>query len=105
MKCNKADIIAKRDRDFDSYAKLHIEKGKISLKDDFIIGDKVLVYREVLGDKLASNWSSGFEIELIISPGTYIVKKALKRLRAKQNSFEERYFSLKRGVSHTYLRI
>ena len=81
---NRAQTIANRDNHFEEYSKKHIEKGKIKLKESFIKGEKVLVFREVLGDKLASHWTDGFIIEDILGPETFIVTQGTRKLRANK---------------------
>ena len=81
---SKAEIIAKRDKNFDEYFKKHIERGKIAPKQTFIIAENVLVFREVLGEKLVSHWTNGFTVEEILGPETYIVSQGSKKLRANK---------------------
>ena len=82
IKCSKAAIIQARDDNFANYSRKYIEKGKRKAKDDFQEGDKVLLFREVLGNKLASHWTEGYTVEEILSSESYIVSKDGKRMRA-----------------------
>lgn len=74
----------RRDRNLIRYEERDIRKGKILIKQEFLTGDRVLVFREKLGEKLGSNWSGGFTITKKESPDSYIVTKGKTTLRANK---------------------
>ena len=55
-----------RDRNFIKYAEKHIFKRKKKCFKDYEIGEKVLVYWEVKGNKFSSGWKEGYKIDKIL---------------------------------------
>lgn len=55
--------------------------GKRSAPNEFQIGDRVLVFKKNLSNKLKSNWIQGFVIDSKIPPDAYIVKSKTSTLR------------------------
>lgn len=84
---------AKRDKKFYNYAKNNIEKGKILNKETYEIGDKVLVYKEMMGNKLAAKWLPGYEIKERILEDSYIVTKMGKKYRINKDYLKKENFS------------
>ena len=81
---DRPKIITARDEHFQKYAEKHIIKGKISAKNDYKIGENVLVFRKQLGDKLKSDWLEGFMIIEKITPDAYIVSNGKTKIRANK---------------------
>ncbi|MGL4342012.1 MAG: DDE-type integrase/transposase/recombinase, partial [Lactococcus lactis] len=63
----------KRDEEITKYYEKDIVKGKIQVKMEANKGDKVLIYKEKLGDKLGSCWEKGFIVEERVNDDSYIV--------------------------------
>jgi hypothetical protein len=79
----KSRLINERNLKFSNYSK-DIVKGKIVAKNDFRIGDKVLMYREILSDKLKSPWQTGFRVKRKVEPDAYILEKDGRDFRANK---------------------
>ena len=73
-----------RDDHFPTYAERDIIKGKRQAKNDYQVGDKVLVFRKQLGDKLKSDWKAGFSILEKITTDAYIVTDGKSKIRANK---------------------
>ncbi|KAF9752811.1 Transposon Ty3-G Gag-Pol polyprotein, partial [Nosema granulosis] len=58
-KYSRQDLIKQREINFKKYAK-SIIKGKIELKQNLQIGDKVLIFRDTIKDKLCEKWWPGY---------------------------------------------
>lgn len=91
-KVSKQELMSKKDRKFGKYSIKDIQKGKKCYKQLFKIGDAVLICKKQMGDKLGTDWSSGFHVVDKIGLDSYLVsdgKKVLKlnkvhmRLREK----------------------
>jgi hypothetical protein len=83
IKFTRLTLNKKRKEHFNKYKK-SIEKGKITAPSNFLIGDKVLIYREINNDKLKSNWQSGYEVTDIILPDGFMVKKDKSLIRVNK---------------------
>lgn len=81
---NRDTRFRERDRHHDRYARKHIVKGKKTARNDFEIGQEVLIWRKLLGKKLANNWHSGFKIVDKIPPDAYVVSNGTSTLRANK---------------------
>jgi hypothetical protein len=81
----QAGLQAIRDAHFQSYATKDIVKGRRSVKEEFIPGDNVLIYKERLGDKLGSKWIQGFAIKNSIPPDAYLVTNGRSQLRLNKS--------------------
>ncbi|KAF9760594.1 Retrovirus-related Pol polyprotein from transposon [Nosema granulosis] len=62
-----------------------IEKGKKRAKDTFRIGDRVLVYKKQLSDKIKAEWIPGYTILEKIEPDAYIVTKGTSKCRLNKS--------------------
>lgn len=69
----------RRNQKFTNYTKKHIENGKISCRNNYKVGDKVLMYKNGLQDKFASNWKDGFIIEKRIREDAYEISEGNKK--------------------------
>ncbi|KCZ81621.1 hypothetical protein H312_00945, partial [Anncaliia algerae PRA339] len=81
---DKQTLIDRRNEVFDKYAMINIGKGDILAFNNYKMGDKVLVFREKLGDKLANCWSDGFRIVKKCSSDSYIVESCESRIRVNK---------------------
>lgn len=92
-------LIKKRNEHFDQYSKKHIQRGKRSCFNNFKLGDKVLVFRKVLGDKLKNHWSDGYKITGLVNEDSYIVESKDSKLRANKKHLKLDTRSSEEGVS------
>ena len=72
MKINKENLIHKRQKIWDRYAK-EIEKGQRTLPYNLEIGDPVLIYKNPPGNKLKAKWIQGYKIIDKSPPDGYLV--------------------------------
>ncbi|KAM0687552.1 hypothetical protein COBT_001202 [Conglomerata obtusa] len=82
-------IKARRDKNFHLYAEKHIQKGKISNKTIYDIGDHVMVFRGHDSEKLKSKWLDGFTIKKKLHDNAYLVEKNLKTYRVNKNHLQK----------------
>ncbi|KAF9762243.1 Gag-Pol polyprotein [Nosema granulosis] len=68
------DIIDHRNRNFETYEKSMV-KGKRSIQRNLRIGDKVLIFRDLVGDKMAEKWWRGYVITDFIGDDAYMVRQ------------------------------
>ncbi|MGL5691848.1 MAG: hypothetical protein ACRDD8_13650, partial [Bacteroidales bacterium] len=82
-KINKAIQFSKQTRDdnFSTYADKNIRKGEVKCHSNFQEGDKVLIYKETLGNKFGTNWVPGFTITKKIHEEAYIVSNGERKIR------------------------
>ncbi|KAI4293446.1 hypothetical protein PAPHI01_2720, partial [Pancytospora philotis] len=83
-KTSKTAVLARRDQHFMKYAQRNIIKGQKRINEKLRIGDKVLIFREVLGDEFKNRWENGFIIKEIIAPDAYIVVNGNRILRVNK---------------------
>ncbi|MGL5773036.1 MAG: DDE-type integrase/transposase/recombinase [Bacteroidales bacterium] len=90
-KINKAIQFSKQARDdnFPTYADKNIRKGEVKCYADFQEGDKVLIYKETLGNKFGTNWEDGFIIIKKIHEDAYIVSNGEKTIRLNKIHLKE----------------
>lgn len=70
----KEDLIRKRDLNFEKYSR-EIQKGKLTIKTNLVPGDRVLIYRSLIGGKKSeAKWKNGHQIIKKSSEDSYIVK-------------------------------
>lgn len=69
----KDELLKRRQRVQQKYLK-DIIKGKVEIRDEFSFGDKVLVFKKNLKNKLLSGWTSGYIVIDKVEPYAYIVK-------------------------------
>jgi hypothetical protein len=67
-------LYTKRDACFEKYKK-HIIKGKVLLKCDIKVGEKVFVFRPKTSNKLKANWYGGFVVVDVVPPDAFLVRK------------------------------
>ncbi|MGL5708693.1 MAG: reverse transcriptase domain-containing protein [Aeromonas sp.] len=84
----KIEAIENRNKHFQAYAKKYIEKGRKTSKNNFCVGDKVLVYRNVNADKFRTGWRDDYTVCKHILPDAYIVEKDGASLRVNKNSIK-----------------
>ncbi|KCZ77383.1 hypothetical protein H311_01603 [Anncaliia algerae PRA109] len=82
---DKIELTDEKKRSFERYLKLDIEKGSICAFNKYRIGDKVLVFREKLSNKLANNWTEGYVVCKKVNDDSYIVENNSSRMRVNKN--------------------
>lgn len=101
IKFSASELVNERDANFDKYKKA-IVKGKIQIKTDFKVGDKVLVYKPNPVGKFSCNWEPGYTIEEVIKPDAYLVTRNQKRFRLNKKSVKLDTSIGGRGVARGY---
>lgn len=86
------EILNKRNKYIDHYNKKYIEKGKKDIKDKFVVDEKVLVYKEKMGDKLGTNWNEGYKVVEVLDNDSYIVAKDGRFYRVHTRFLKRGYF-------------
>lgn len=95
---SKHELMENRDRLFEAYADKNIVKGKRRVTTEYKLGDKVLVYRKALGNKLGCDWEKGFEIFDVISEDQYIVSNGRQKLKVHKTHLKKSFIQEK-GMS------
>lgn len=88
----KQDLFFRKEILFDKYAKKHIEKGVKAVGNNYTPGDKVLVFRQLLGDKLGTGWMDGFEVKGRVSKDSWLVYNGCKVLRVHKTHIKKENF-------------
>ncbi|KAM0681158.1 hypothetical protein COBT_004132, partial [Conglomerata obtusa] len=78
-------LIHRRNLHFKKYGKIDIEKGKITNKNVFNVGDDVLVYKTAKTNKIQSYWEEGYKIADKLSDDAYLVIINSKFTRVNKN--------------------
>ncbi|KAF9756187.1 Retrovirus-related Pol polyprotein from transposon, partial [Nosema granulosis] len=81
---SKQDLIDKRNECFGKYNK-DISKGNRLIKRDLKIGDRVLIFRDAVGDKMAEKWWPGYVITDLIGEDAYMVRQINGNLLIRVN--------------------
>jgi hypothetical protein len=87
IRFKRSDLSREREIHFEKYKK-SIVKGSISAPDNFEIGEKVLIFRENISDKLKSNWHGGYEITDKIFPDAFMVKRDKTLIRVNKSQIK-----------------
>ncbi len=83
-KISRLKLIENREKNFHKYATKHIIKGKKCCYDDYQVGDLVLIFREMQGNKLGTGWRANFRVKKILENGAYIVSNNKETLRTNK---------------------
>lgn len=78
-------LINKRDSNYLKYATKSIVKGKVFDKDEFSVGERVMIYKEANCGKFNSKWESGYTIGKKLSETSYVVTKENARYRLNKS--------------------
>lgn len=90
---NQANLFSERDKHHSKYSRSSIVKGSKEIKQKFKTGEKVLLYRKVLGSEFKERWNPGFTIKEPISEDAYIVEKNGKLYRANKANLKSQSFN------------
>lgn len=87
----------KRNVNIGKYHSKDIVKGERTVKRNAYIGDKVLIFKKKLGNKLGSSWNSGYTVKDLVGSDAYIVTNGWSELRL--NKKHVKVLKGERGVS------
>lgn len=82
---DKRKLITERNKNFSKYALKNIQKGQREIKEKLNIGDKVIIYRKVLGDEFKERWKDGYTIRAVIYSDAYLVSKGHSSIRVNKS--------------------
>lgn len=83
-------LYEKREEKIDRYRK-NIIKGKREDKRKFVEGDKVMIFKERLGNKMGLNWTKGYEICKILSDDAYVVRNNDSEIRLNKSHIKKEF--------------
>lgn len=89
---NKQQLLKTRDSNFKKYAEKNIVKGEKEITEKLEIGQKALLYRNVLGDEFKARWKPDYYIKEIVLPDAYILEKDGKTIRANKTHVKSQSF-------------
>ncbi|KAM0677906.1 hypothetical protein BDAP_001585 [Binucleata daphniae] len=88
-------------QNWEDYAKNNIEKGKIECKLKFKVGDRCLIYKELLGNKMSTGWQNGYTVVEILENDSYVVSDGKIKLRLNKIHMTKEYISREACLRYT----
>lgn len=89
---SKPKLSTERDRHWSNYSERNIIKGQKQLKNNFDVGESVMIFNQQMIGKLNKNWIQGYKVLGKIPPDAYIVSNGKSKLRLNKmhiRKFEE----------------
>lgn len=85
---SKKELIDNRNRYISNYYEKDIVRGKKTVSRNLTKGDKVLIFKKKLGNKLGSSWIEDYKITGLIREDAYLISNGRSEIRINKKHFK-----------------